>query len=72
MNQQNGHPAFSQDPSESKDVAAPAHDPLMGKSTRELATDMADADRRATAALDAKIRACLVPGRCAKRLSSSD
>jgi hypothetical protein len=44
----------------------------MGKSRRDLATDMADADRRATATLDAKIRACLVPGLCAKRLSSSD
>jgi len=65
-------PALSQDQSGSIDVTALAHCPLMGKSRRDLATDMADADRRATATLDAKIRACLVPGLCAKRLSSSD
>jgi hypothetical protein len=44
------------------DATPEAPDPLMVKARRYIEADMADVDVRATASLDAKIRACLVLG----------
>jgi len=72
MDRGTGRPVVSHERGDSTDATLVAHDPLMGKSRQDLAAEMADAEQRATATLDAKIRACLVPGLSAKPLPSSD
>lgn len=72
MNPGAGYPVSLHEQNGSTGAPSQVGDPSMGKTRRELVADMADADKRAIATLDAKIRACLVPGLCAKRLSSSE
>lgn len=59
-------PAFSFASNEATETPSRAQDPLMSKPRRDVAADFVDADMRAIASLDAKIRACLVPGPCRK------
>ena len=57
---------------ESPDAAADAPDPVMEQAKRDLDAGMVDTDMRATAGLDAKLRARLVPGPGGKPPSAND